>query len=67
MIGFIYVVVLLVVCVGGCYWLFTSAFDLFVPKDKETYIDKTTHIHNHTHYYDNRSINVDGKEFKNLK
>lgn len=61
----IYIIVVFVVCVGGCWLLFTGVGELIFGKSKETYVDKTTHIHNH--YYDNRSVNVNGETFKGLK
>jgi len=62
----LFVIVLFVVCVGGCYLVFKAIGEaIFGKSDKPTFIDKTTHIHNH--YYDNRSVNVDKETFKNLK
>jgi len=61
--GFIFIILLFVGCVFGCRWLFLSIFDgLSGSSPKETYVDKTTHIHHH--YHDNRSIIMDGEEFK---
>lgn len=59
---------LFIVIVGGC-WLFFRAIGnaLFPDRDTEKgYIDKSVHHH----YHDNRTVNMDGKEFKkggNLK
>lgn len=63
----LFITILFIVLVGGG-WLVGKAVGniLFGSSEKkETYVDKTTHIHNH--YHDNRSVHVDGKEFKNLK
>lgn len=62
MIGFISIVFLFVVCVGGGYWLFTSVFDLFTGPKRETYIDKSVHNHYHTH--EHKSISIIDNETK---
>lgn len=54
-----------VIFVGGG-WLFGKLLGGFLFPDREekpTYIDKSVHYH----YYDNRSVHVDGEEFKSLK
>jgi hypothetical protein len=63
--GIIYVILLFVICVGGCWALFRGVGELLFPDKKETYIDRTTHIHHH--YHDNRSVHVDKETFKGLK
>lgn len=62
----IFTIILFVACVGGCYLAFKAIGEMiFGSSKKETYIDKTTHIHNH--FYDNRSVHVDGEKIKDLK
>ena len=60
----IYVFLLFVVCVGGCYWLFTSVFDLFVPKQRETYVDKSVHYHTHNHSHEHKNISIIDEQTK---
>ena len=62
-----FIIILFVVLVGGG-WLLGKGIGnaLFGGSEKKnTYVDKTTHVHNH--YHDNRSVHLDGKEYKNLK
>lgn len=62
----VFIIILFVVCVGGCWLIFTTVGGiLFGKSDKSTFVDKTTHIHNH--YHDNRSVHVDGEKIKNIK
>jgi hypothetical protein len=61
----LFILIVFAVCVGGCWALFRGFAELFIKDGKETYVDKTTHIHNH--YYDNRSVHVDKETFKGLK
>lgn len=63
------ILILFIICVGGG-WLIgklISAILFGSNKSKKDfqYIDRTTHIHHH--YHDNRSVNINGEEFKNLK
>lgn len=60
-----FVIILFVVCVGGCWLLAKLIGEAIFGKPKETYVDKTTHVHHH--YHDNRTINVDKETFKGLK
>lgn len=64
-----FLIVLFVIIVGSCYLIAKSIGNIIFPKNNDyktrTYIDKSV---NHHHYYvDNRKINVNGEEFKNLK
>jgi len=63
--GFLVIFLLFVVCVGGCYYVFTAVGEIIFPEKKDRYVDKTTHIHHY--YYDNRSVHVDNETFKGLK
>jgi hypothetical protein len=60
-----FVIILFVVIVGGCWLIGKTLGSLLFGKsdNKETYIDKSVHHH----HYDNRSVYMDGKEYKNLK
>jgi multidrug efflux pump subunit AcrB len=60
-----FIIVLFVVIVGGCWLLFRAIGNAIFPKenDKTTFVDKSVHHH----YHDNRSVHVNGEEFKNLK
>jgi hypothetical protein len=60
-----FVIILFVVCVGGCYLVAKAIGNAIfgASEKKDTYIDKSVHHH----YHDNRSINVDGETFKNLE
>lgn len=60
-------VILFIICVGGCWLVFKIIGEAIFGKSKRgfEYIDRTTHVHNH--YHDNRSVHVNGEEFKNLK
>lgn len=60
------IIILFIVCVGGCYVVFKAIGEaIFGKNNNETYVDKTTHIHNY--YNDNRSLHVDGRNIKKLK
>ncbi|TDO68077.1 hypothetical protein EV143_1212 [Flavobacterium chryseum] len=61
-------VILFFVIVGGC-WMIGKGIGnaLFPDKKDSTYVDKSTTIVHHHHYHDNRSVHVDGKQFKDLK
>ena len=63
----LFILVLFVFLVYGGRAIGKSIGNSLFGKDeyRSTYIDKTTHVHHH--YHDNRSINIDGKKFKNLK
>lgn len=66
--AFLFIVIVFIVCVGGGYYVFTGVFDSIFGKRESKggdYIDNTTHIYHNHHYHDNRTINVDGEEFKN--
>lgn len=56
--------ILFVVCVGGCWLLFRAIGNALFPKhnDSNTFVDKSVH----QHHYDNRSVHLNGEEFKNL-
>lgn len=60
-------VILFFVVVGGCTLIGKILGNVLFPRNGNSsgYIDKSINVHHH--YHDNRSINVDGKEFKNLK
>ena len=60
-----FIVLLFVVIVGGC-WLIGKVLGaiLFGESDhKDMYVDKSVH----NHYYDHRSVFMDGKEYKSKK
>jgi hypothetical protein len=61
---------LFVILVGGG-WLIGKLLGsaLFPDKNlsKSNYVDRSTTIVHHHHYHDNRSVHVDGQEFKSLK
>ena len=64
MIEFLFVVGFIIIY--GCYKIGKGIGNSMFPKEKDftsTYIDKSVHHY----YYDNRSVNVDGEKFKNLK
>lgn len=67
MVGFLIVVILFVVLVGGGWsigkWIGELLFGDMDKNSDITIIERKTIIHQH--YHDNRSINVDGEEFKN--
>ena len=60
----LFLFILFVICVGGCYVVFKAIGDAVFGKgeNQNTYIDKSVHHH----YYDNRSVNIDGESFKKL-
>jgi hypothetical protein len=60
-----FIFILFIVCVGGCWLLFRAIGNAIFPKenDNSTFVDRSVHHH----YYDNRSVNVDKETFKNLK
>ncbi|OHT44418.1 hypothetical protein [Flavobacterium tructae] len=65
-----FIFILFVVIVGGCWKLGKVAGNaLFPDQNSSRFIDRSTNIvhHHHHHYHDNRSIHVDGKQFKDLK
>jgi hypothetical protein len=61
---------LFVILVGGG-WLIGKLVGsaLFPDKSqpKSNYVDRSTTIIHHHHYHDNRSVHVNGEEFKSLK
>lgn len=62
----IFILVLFVIFVGGGWLIGKSVGNTLFPterRERNVYIDKSVHHH----YHDNRSIHVDGKEFKSLK
>ena len=66
--GGFYIVILFFVIVGGCTLIGKILGNFLFPKGRSSdYIDRSTNVVHHHHYHDNRSIHVDGKEFKNLK
>lgn len=62
-----FLIMLFIVCVGGGWLLGKGIGNLLFPgrNDAHRYMDKSVHYHHH--YYDNRSVHVNGEEFKNLK
>lgn len=64
-----FLIILFVVIVGGCWKIGKSSGNALFPDERKSngYVDKSTTIVHHHHYHDNRSIHVDGKQFKNLK
>ena len=64
-----FVIVLFVVIVGSCYLIAKSLGNALFPKSRdnrvEDYVDKS--VHHHHYHNDNRTINVNGEEFKSLK
>lgn len=60
----LFIFILFVICVGGCYVIFKAIGEAIFGKGEKqnTYIDKSVHHH----YYDNRSVNVDKETFKKL-
>lgn len=57
---------LFVTIVGGCWLLFRSiGRALFPDNEPKGYVDKS--VHHHHYHYDNRSVHVNGEEFKGLK
>lgn len=67
MFGALFIIFIVIACVFGGWWLFTSVFDAIFGRTESSneYFEKTTHIHNH--YHDNRTINVDGETFEKFK
>lgn len=60
--------ILFVVIVGGCWRIGKSVGNSMFPDEHPSkYVDRSTTIVHHHHYHDNRSIHVDGKQFKDLK
>ncbi|RUT68695.1 hypothetical protein D0817_20255 [Flavobacterium cupreum] len=65
-----FLIILFVVVVGGCWKIGKAAGNSMFPDERpSSYVDKSTTIvhHHHHHYHDNRSVHVDGKQFKDLK
>jgi len=60
-----FILVLFFIIVGGFTLIGKLLGISFTPKNGSHFVDKSTHIHHH--YHDNRSINIDGEKFKNLK
>jgi len=63
------IVVLFFVVVGGCWMIGKGIGNALFPDRDNTkkYVDNSTTIVHHHHYHDNRSVHVDGKQFKDLK
>lgn len=60
--------ILFFVIVGGCTLIGKLFGKAMFPENKDSrYVDRSTNVVHHHHYHDNRSVHVDGKEFKNLK
>lgn len=59
--------VLFVVLVGGGWLLVKIVGGIMFPdrNERDTFIDKS--VHHHHYHYDNRSVHINGEEFKNLK
>lgn len=64
---FIFFLILLFFVIVGAFSLLGRVLGNFFVRDSKnsTFVDKSIHIHHY--YYDNRSINVDGENFKKLK
>ena len=62
-----FIVILFLICVGGCWLIFSSIGKaLFPDRDNSSkYIDNS--VHHHHYHIDNRSVHVNGEEFKGLK
>ena len=58
---------LFIVIVGGCWLLFRAIGRAAFPDKKENggFVDNS--VHHHHYHVDNRTVNIDGKEYKNLK
>lgn len=65
----VFILGLFIILVGGGWLLGKSIGGALFPNDnnKSRYVDKSTNVVHHHHYHDNRSLHVDGEEFKKLK
>lgn len=58
MFSFILVLLVFVICVGGCWWIFSSIGNYFFGEKKETYTFNSTHIHIHEHKHEHKNISI---------
>ncbi|EJL66317.1 hypothetical protein PMI10_00665 [Flavobacterium sp. CF136] len=64
----IQLIILFFVVVGGCTLIGKLLGNaIFTNKSDSSYVDRSTTIVHHHHYHDNRSVYVDGKQFKDFK
>lgn len=60
----IYILILLIVCLGGGWLIGKGIGALLFGEKKETYTFHTTNVHHHTHHHEHKNISIIDEETK---